>query len=115
MGRKLRLSGLADRDIHSIWKYTLSTYDCDQAFAYSELLEQAIKDIVTDPERPSSIPRPDLGAGVRSYYIALSKYRSGTGIKAPRHVIIYTLRQADEVYVLRIVHDRMNLGHQPME
>lgn len=115
MGRKLRLSGPANEDIRNIWEYTRSTYDYQQAIAYSELLEQAIRDIVADPERPSSIPRPNLGAGVRSYHIELSKLRSGTGIKSPRHVIVYTLRHVDEVYILRIVHDRMNLRLQSLE
>ena len=79
MGHRLRLSGPANEDIRSIWEYTRSTYDYRLAIAYFELLEQAIRDIVADPERPSSIPRPDLGAGVRSYHIELSKHRSGTG------------------------------------
>lgn len=74
-----------------------------------------MQDILTDPERPSSIPRPELGLGVRSYSIALSKHRGVAGIKSPRHVIVYALRRADEVYVLRIVHDRMNLRRQPLE
>ncbi len=115
MGHRLRLSGPANEDIRSIWEYTRSTYDYEQAIAYFELLEQAIRDVVADPERPSSIPRPELGTGVRSYHIALSKFRSGTGIKSPRHVIVYALRRADEVYILRIVHDRMNLRRQPLE
>lgn len=78
-------------------------------------MDQALDDIRLDPIRPSSVPHPELGEGVRSYHIALSKFRSGTGIKSPRHVIVYTLRQADEVYVLRIVHDRMNLRRQRLE
>lgn len=90
--------------MEDIWYWTAVRYDADQA----------LDDLRLDPERPSSIPRPDLGTGVRSYHIELSKYRSRTGIKSPRHVIIYTLRQADEVYVVRIIHDRMNLRHQPL-
>lgn len=101
--------------MEDIWYWTAVRYDADQALKYQALLDQALDDLGLDPGRPSSIPRPDLGVGVRSYHIELSKHRSGTGIKSPRHVIIYTLRQADEVYVLRIIHDRMNLRHQPLE
>ena len=90
-------------------------YDIDQAVKYQALLDRALDDLRLDPERPSGIPRPELGVGVRSYHIELSKHRSGTGIKSPRHVVVYTLRQADEVYVLRVVHDRMNLRRQPLE
>lgn len=115
MYRPLRLSKLAKSDMEDIWYWTAVRYDTDQALKYQALLDQALNDLRVNPERPSSIPRPDLGTGVRSYHIALSKYRSGTGIKSPRHMIIYTLRQADEVYVLRIVHDRMNLRRQPLK
>jgi plasmid stabilization system protein ParE len=58
MGHRLRLSGPANEDIRSIWEYTRATYDYEQTIAYSELLEQAIREVVADPERPSSIPRP---------------------------------------------------------
>lgn len=115
MSRSLRLSGPANEDIRAIFEYTCSTYDLKQAIAYSDLIQTAIHDIVADPERPSSIPHPELGEGVRSYHTELSKYRSGTGVKSPRHVIIYTLRLAEEVYVLRIVHERMNLRRQFLE
>ncbi len=115
MGHRLRLSGPANEDIRSIWENARSTYGYEEAIAYSELLEQAIRDVVVDPERPSSIPRPELGAGVRSYHTELSKHRSGTGIKSPRHVIVYALRHVDEVYVLRILHDRINLRRQLLE
>ncbi|MCF6285916.1 MAG: type II toxin-antitoxin system RelE/ParE family toxin [Candidatus Hydrogenedentes bacterium] len=50
---------------------------------------------------------PELGAHVRSYRVALSKHRSGTGIKSPRHVVFYTLEYEGEILVLRILHDRM--------
>lgn len=66
-------------------------------------------DVRHDPQRPSSIARREIGPGVRSYHIDFSKQRSGTGIKSSRHVIVYALRFADEVYVLRILHDRMKL------
>ena len=66
-----------------------------------------MRDLRDDPERASSRNRDDLGPMVRSYHIDLSKGRSGTGIKSPRHVIFYTLQYKDEVRVLRILHDRM--------
>ncbi|MBX3176296.1 MAG: type II toxin-antitoxin system RelE/ParE family toxin [Candidatus Hydrogenedentes bacterium] len=101
--------------MEDIWFWTAAKYDIDQALRYQALLDQALDDLRLEPERPSSIPRPELGTGVRSYHIELSKHRSGTGIKSPRHVIIYALRMADEVLVLRIVHDRMNLRRQRLE
>lgn len=101
--------------MEDIWYWTAIRYDTDQAVKYQALLDQALDDLRLDPERASSILRPELGVGVRSYHIALSKFRSGTGIKSPRHVVVYALRREDEVLVLRIVHDRMNLRQQPLE
>lgn len=101
--------------MEDIWYWTAARYDVGQAMKYQVLLDQALDDLRLEPDRASSIPRPDLGVGVRSYHIALSKFRSGTGIKSPRHVVVYALRKADEVLVLRIVHDRMNLRQQPLE
>lgn len=101
--------------MEDIWYWTAARYDVGQAMKYQVLLDQALDDLRLEPDRASSIPRPDLGVGVRSYHIALSEFRSGTGIKSPRHVVVYALRKADEVLVLRIVHDRMNLRQQPLE
>lgn len=93
--------------MEAIWLYTASTYDLDLADDYDTLLWQSLRDIRDDPDRPASQERPELGAQVRSYRIELSKERSGTGIKSPRHVVFYTLQFEDEVFVLRILHDRM--------
>ena len=115
MHRQLRVSDFAKSDMEDIWYWTAIRYDADQAVKYQALLDQALDDLRLDPERASSIPRPELGLGVRSYHIELSKFRSGTGIKSPRHVIVYALRRAGEVYILRIVHDRMDLRQQALE
>lgn len=111
MRRRLRLAEPALKDIDEIWSYTAEVYDVDQADAYEALLWQAIRDIRDAPERPSSRKRDDLGQAVRTYHIELSKGRSGTGIKAPRHVLIYTLHFEGEVRILRILHDRMKPEH----
>lgn len=105
MRRKLRLAQPAKNDIEAIWSHTARFFDVEQADAYESLLWQAIRDIRDEPERPASRKRDDLGAQVRSYYIDLSKGRSGSGVKSPRHVIFYTLQFENEVRVLRILHE----------
>lgn len=107
MKRQLHLSEPASEDIDRIWLFTAETYDVAHAEAYLSLLQQAFDDIEEDPERPTSRLHPELGKQIRSYHIALSKRRSGTGIKAPRHVVVYTLEYQNEILVLRILHDRM--------
>lgn len=110
MPRPLRLSDDAKADMEDIWVWTAEKYDVEQADRYQKLLNQALDDIRIEPERPSSRERPELGKRVRSYAIDLSKERSGTGIKSPRHVVFYTLAYEDTVVVLRILHDRMEPG-----
>lgn len=108
MIRRLRLSDRARQDLKEIWLYTAKNYDDDQADAYDSLLWQALRDIEENPERPSSKRHPELGESIGSNRIALSRERSGTRIRSPRHVVSYTLRDADEVYVLRILHAAMD-------
>lgn len=79
-----------------------------QADAYDTLIFQALRDIAENPEWSTSQEHPDLGTQVRSYRIALSKERSGTGIKKARHVLFYTLCYKELVYVVRILHDSMD-------
>lgn len=108
MARRLRQSPEAKQDIKNIWHYTAAMYNADQADTYGTLIRQALRDIKQNPERPSSLPRPDLGDGIRSYHIELSKKRSGMGIKTPRHIIYYSLKYEQKVVVLRVLHDRMD-------
>lgn len=115
MLRPLRQTKPADQDIEHIWDYTARRYNAEQADAYTDLIGQALRDIEQDPERPSSRKHPDLGEEIRSYRVDLSKRRSGTGIKSPRHVIFYTLAYDDEILVLRILHETMEPYRHSLE
>jgi len=84
------------------------------AKAYSALLRQAFKDVREDPVRPGSKERPEIGPGVRSYHISLSRERAGSRIKAPRHFLLYYLLSKDIVVLSRILHDSRDLArHVP--
>jgi len=107
MLRPIRLSESAESDMDEIWDWTAEQYGVEHAVQYQRVLDQALDDIRLDPERPSSQPHPELGSHVRSYQAALSTSRSGTSIKSPRHIVLYTLESEDEIFVLRILHDRM--------
>jgi toxin ParE1/3/4 len=107
MRRRLRQSKAAERDIAEILRYTEQHFGVDQALAYLDLLEQATLDIEREPQRPTSKSLPTFGEGVRSYRVELSARRSGAGVKSSHHVIYYTLASADEILVLRILHDAM--------
>jgi len=111
MPRQLRQTKPSTKDIDEIWDYTSRTHSVEQADEYLRLLDQAFRDIEREPERPSSRPRLDLGNRIRSYHIALSKERSGTGVKSPRHVVIYRVQDDDLIVVLRVLHDAMEPGY----
>ncbi|MFP6583004.1 MAG: type II toxin-antitoxin system RelE/ParE family toxin [Candidatus Hydrogenedentota bacterium] len=109
---RARLSGPARADIDSIWHYTLNQYDLDQADRYVSLIEQALEDIGLEPKAATTRARPELGGFIRSYPISLSKRRGQSSIQSPRHVIIYTLAHEDEVFILRILHETMDIKRQ---
>lgn len=109
MPLRLRLSKSARIDKDEIWFYTANKYNVQQADNYDKLLVQALRDIRTEPERPSSLKRPDLGSSIRTYHIALSKKRSGVRVRSPRHIVIYTLEFECVIFVLRILKDDMDV------
>ena len=88
---KLVRSVRAEADITAIGEYTVETYGKEAAKAYSALLRQAFRDIRTDPFRPGSKERPEIGAYVRSYHTSLSRKRAGARVKSPRHLVLYYL------------------------
>lgn len=106
--RYLRLSRPAQADLDTIWQYTYERYGIEQAEAYDTLLWQALEDLETDPERPTTCLQPEIGPHVRSYHTALSKKRSGTRIGKPRHVIYFSLEFEGEVFIMRIIKDDMD-------
>ena len=109
MPRSLRQTEPSNKDIAAIWEYTSRTYGVEQADAYIDVLSQAFRDIQEYPERPSSQGRPDLGDCVRSFHIKNSTRRSSSEIKAPRHIVFYSLKYDDEIVVLRVLHERMDI------
>jgi len=105
----LRPTHVARQDLIDIRRYTRRTYGARQANAYDALIRQAFKDIAADPFRPGSRERPEIGAGVRSYHISLSRERAGSRIKAPRHFVLYYLPSDSEIAVSRVIHDARDL------
>lgn len=104
----------ARADLVSIQNYTRTHHGSDGATAYGALIRQAFKDIHADPYRPGSKERPELAPSVRSYHVAISRDRAPHRIKRPRHVILYHLPKADEIVVLRVLHDSRDLArHLP--
>ncbi len=110
----LSISRPAENDLTEIRKYTINTHGVDAANRYDLLLRQAFKDIRDDPFRPGSKDRPEIASHVRSYHITLSRSRAGSGVKTPRHLILYYLPTDNEIAVSRVLHDLRDLArHVP--
>ncbi len=108
--RKLSITDPARSDLTDIRRYTLIQYGRTTADAYGALLKQAMRDIREDPFRLGSKERSEIGEKIRSYHIALSRDRAASGIKSPRHFILYFLPNEDVVAVSRVLHDSRDLA-----
>ena len=109
---RLRLSLAAETDIVDILACSQSRFGEAARRRYEQLIVVALSDIASDPLRPGSTARPELGAGVRSWHLRGSRLRvaaSGTVVARPRHFIIYRQTDPDLVAVSRLLHDAMEL------
>lgn len=113
---QIHVSGPARRDIAAIVKRSLQEFGEAASLRYEALIQQALCDIGTDPERPGSKERPEIMVtGARTWPLELSRTRvSGPGVKEPRHFILYRRREDGVVHrrredgvveVARILHD----------
>ena len=106
---RYRLSAAAQADVVEILAWTQEQFGNAARLRYQALIVAALRDIAAQPDRPGSIDRPELGAGVRSWHLQLSRDRAGAGIvRRPRHFVIYRARPG-VVVVGRVLHDAMEL------
>lgn len=114
---KVILSLEARRDIRLALKWSRATFGEKAAIKYEALIEQALRDIEADPERLGSRERLELGEGVRTLHLSLSRDRARTMfgiVHKPRHFVVYRRRSTTIVDVVRILHDASDLAlHLP--
>ncbi|MGH8816429.1 type II toxin-antitoxin system RelE/ParE family toxin [Achromobacter pestifer] len=109
---RYRLSATAQADIVDILAWTHAQFGEAAGERYEALLVAALRDISMQPDRAGSIERPELGDGVRSWHLRLSRERARlkSGIvRQPRHFVIYRIAGA-VVLVGRVLHDAMELA-----
>lgn len=110
--RRYRLSDAAQADVIDILAWTHEQFGEAARLRYERLIVAALRDVVTQPDRPGSIARPELGAGVRSWHLRLSRGAVGTSagtVRRPRHFLIHRFEPALLV-VGRVLHDAMELA-----
>lgn len=87
-----RLTPAAQRDLSSIWDYTVERWDVRQAETYLNELRAAIERVAADPRRGRSCD--EVREGYRRYSIG-------------SHILFY-VESGNGVDVIRILHQRMD-------
>ncbi|HYH20886.1 MAG TPA: type II toxin-antitoxin system RelE/ParE family toxin [Azospirillum sp.] len=106
----VRVTAPARRDIDAALAQSRGTFGEAASRRYSALVRRALRDLAEDPYRPGSRQRSDLGDGIRSYHLVHCRKRARTPdgiVHAPRHLLIYRMRDPETVAVLRLLHDAM--------
>ena len=109
---RYRLSDAAQADVIDILAWTQEQFGEAARLRYQNLIVAALRDVAMQPDRPGSIERPELGAGVRSWHLRWSRDHMGAGagvVRRPRHFLIYRIEPALLV-VGRVLHDAMELA-----
>ena len=111
MTLRLRVSARAEADIVDILSWSQAQFGEAARRRYETLIATALLDISVEIERPGSTPRPELGDGVRSWHLMLSRDRATDAdgrVQRPRHFLLYRV-DGDRVVVGRVLHDAMEL------
>lgn len=112
MTPRVRLSDIAQGDIFEILEWTHEQFGEAARLRYEGLIIAAIRDVPSQPDRLGSLARPELGAGVRSWHLRLSRGHVTPDVKPvrqPRHFLVYRA-EADVLVVGRVLHDAMELA-----
>ena len=109
---RYRLSEAAQGDVLDILGWTGEQFGEVARLRYESLIVAALRDVALQPDRPGSLARPELGAGVRSWHLRLSREHVNPGVGTvhrPRHFLVYRL-ESGLIVVGRILHDAMELA-----
>lgn len=110
---RYRLVDSAEEDIISVLAWTHEQFGETARLRHESLMAVALRDVALQPDRPGSLLRPELGAGVRSWHLRLSRHHVTPGagvVRRPRHFFVYRLEP--ELLVLgRVQHGATVLAH----
>lgn len=108
---RFRLSDSAQADIIGILVWTHEQFGEAARLRDESLIVAALRDVASQSDRPGSIVRPELGAGVRSSHLQLSRRHATTGVglaRRSRHFFVYRV-EPDLLVVGRVRNDAMEL------
>ena len=97
---KYTLTQKAVADLADIWNYTYDKWSEDQADKYYTMLIDTCGQVAENP---------GLGKGYSMITTNLMGFRAG------RHIIFYRSIDADEIEVIRILHEQMDLANRLLD
>ena len=106
-----RLSTAAQADLVDILAWSQQRFGVPARMRYQALIATALRDLAAQPCRAGSMERPELGDGVRSWHLRLSRDRARTAtgiVRHPRHFLIYRMH-GEQLVIGRMLHDAMEL------
>ncbi len=104
-----RLTHAAEADVAEIAVWSQARFGDGARRRYVALIAAAVLDVADDPDRVGHSPLPELGDGIRTWHLRLSRRRSTAGaVRRPRHVVVYRVED-DVVAILRVLHEAMDL------
>lgn len=110
---RYRLSEAAQGDVLNILAWTHEQFGEAARPRCERLIVAALRDVARQPDRLGSLARPELGAGVRSWHLRLSRGHVESGpevvVHRLRHFLIYRSEPA-LVVIGRVLHDAMELA-----
>jgi toxin ParE1/3/4 len=109
---RYRLSDAAQRDVLDILAWTHEQFGEAARLRYETLIVATLRDVASQPHRPGSLDRPELGAGARSWHLGLSRELAKPAldsVRRPRHFVVYRI-EPGLVVISRILHDAMELA-----
>lgn len=118
-GLRVVLAPSARNDIREAVIWNQERFGEHAAQRYRDLIKQALRDLVADPQRPGLAERRDIAPGIRTYHLFFSRERArgASGVvKRPQHLLVYRRRDEQTIDVLRVIHEARDLErHLPEE
>jgi toxin ParE1/3/4 len=107
---KVRLTRRAERDLLAIMAWSRREFGRAAQLRYEALLNIALRDLAADPRRPGARKAEGAAEGVWLYHLRHARLRAQPveRVRQPRHVLVFRI-DADQVRVLRVLHDAMDL------
>jgi toxin ParE1/3/4 len=97
---KYFLTNKAVEDLSKIWDYTYEVWSESKADKYYDMLIDFCKEISEQPEKGKNYNEIDTNI---------------LGFKAGKHIIFYKVIRANQIEILRILHERMDLKNKIQE